>query len=110
MKTAEKGWIDLNSKIKDESVDFLFHSILALESLEECYNFFEDLCTVPEIKAMSQRINVAYMLNEKRVYSEIVSKTGASTATVSRVNRSLNYGCDGYDLIFNRLPDEVKPK
>ena len=100
----------MNSKIKDDSVDFLFHSILALESLEECYNFFEDLCTVPEIKAMSQRINVAYMLNEKRVYSEIVAKTGASTATVSRVNRSLNYGCDGYDLIFNRLPDEVKPK
>ena len=100
----------MNSKIKDESVDFLFHSILALESLEECYNFFEDLCTVPEIKAMSQRINVAYMLNEKRVYSEIVAKTGAYTATVSRVNRSLNYGCDGYDLIFNRLPDEVKPK
>ncbi len=100
----------MNSKIKDESVDFLFHSILALETLEECYDFFEDLCTVPEIKAMSQRINVAYMLNEKRVYSEIVAKTGASTASVSRVNRSLNYGCDGYDLVFNRLPDEVKPK
>ena len=100
----------MNSKIKDESVDFLFHSILALKSLDECYNFFEDLCTVPEIKAMSQRINVAYMLSEKRVYSEIVAKTGASTATVSRVNRSLNYGCDGYDLVFKRLQDEVKPK
>lgn len=100
----------MNSKIKDESVDFLFHSILALKSLDECYNFFEDLCTVPEIKAMSQRINVAYMLSEKRVYSEIVAKTGASTATVSRVNRSLNYGCDGYDLVFKRLSDEVKPK
>lgn len=100
----------MNSKIKDPSVDFLFHSILALETLEECYNFFEDLCTVPEIKAMSQRINVAYMLNQKQVYSEIVAKTGASTATVSRVNRSLNYGCDGYDLVFNRLSDEVKPK
>ena len=86
----------MNSKIKDESVDFLFHSILALKSLDECYNFFEDLCTVPEIKAMS--------------HSEIVAKTGASTATVSRVNRSLNYGCDGYDLVFKRLPDEVKPK
>ena len=100
----------MNSKIKDESGDVLFHSILALKSLDECYNFFEDLCTVPEIKAMSQRINVAYMLSEKRVYSEIVAKTGASTATVSRVNRSLNYGCDGYDLVFKRLPDEVKPK
>ena len=100
----------MNSKLKDETVDFLFHSILALETLDECYDFFEDLCTVPEIKAMSQRINVAYMLNKKRVYSEIVAKTGASTATVSRVNRSLNYGCDGYDLVFKRLPDEVKPK
>ena len=65
--------------------------------------------TVPEY-AMSKRVNVAYMLSEKRVYSEIVAKTGASTATVSRVNRSLNYGCDGYDLVFKRLPDEVKPK
>ncbi len=100
----------MNSKIKDESVDFLFHSILALETVEECYNFFEDLCTVPEIKAMSQRLNVAYMLSTKRVYSEIVAETGASTATISRVNRSLNYGCDGYELVFNRLKNEDKPQ
>ncbi len=95
--------IFLNSKIKDESVDFLFQAILSLKTVDECYNFFEDLCTVPEIKAMSQRLLVAHMLSTKRVYSDIVAETGASTATISRVNRSLNYGCDGYALVFGRL-------
>jgi TrpR-related protein YerC/YecD len=98
----------LNSKIKDENVDFLFKAILALQSEDECYNFFEDLCTVPEIKAMSQRLVVAHMLSQKRVYSEIVSRTGASTATISRVNRSLNYGCDGYELVFKRIDEAEK--
>lgn len=96
----------MNSKIKDESADFLFRAILQLKTMEECYNFFEDLCTVPEIKAISQRLTVAHMLREKKVYSEIVEKTGASTATISRVNRSLNYGCDGYDLVFERMKKE----
>jgi len=98
----------LNSKIKDESVDFLFKSVLSLKTMEECYNFFEDLCTVPEIKAMSQRLLVAHMLSTKRVYSDIVAETGASTATISRVNRSLNYGCDGYELVFKRLESGEK--
>ncbi|QEY34061.1 TrpR-like protein, YerC/YecD [Caproiciproducens galactitolivorans] len=93
----------MNSKIKDDSVDFLFKAILTLKTVDECYNFFEDLCTVPEIKAMSQRLLVAHMLSTKKVYSDIVAQTGASTATISRVNRSLNYGCDGYALVFNRL-------
>lgn len=100
----------MNSKIKDDSVDFLFQAILTLKSVDECYNFFEDLCTVPEIKAMSQRLLVAHMLNTKRVYSDIVAETGASTATISRVNRSLNYGCDGYELVFNRLEDKKSSK
>lgn len=100
----------MNSKIKDESVDFLFKAILSLNTVDECYNFFEDLCTVPEIKAMSQRLLVAHMLSTKRVYSDIVAKTGASTATISRVNRSLNYGCDGYDLVFNRIDNDEKSK
>ncbi|HZJ78063.1 MAG TPA: YerC/YecD family TrpR-related protein [Clostridia bacterium] len=91
------------SKIKDNNVDFLFKAVLALENLDECYDFFEDLCTVTELKAMAQRIVVAKMLSEKRVYSEIVKETGASTATISRVNRSLNYGCDGYEKIFARI-------
>ena len=93
----------MNTKLHDENVDFLFDAILALENREECYRFFEDLCTVPELKAMSQRIAVAKMLSKRQVYSEIVAQTGASTATISRVNRSLNYGSDGYTLIIDRL-------
>lgn len=95
----------MNSKIKDKNVDFLFKAILALENEDECYRFFEDLCTVPEIKTISQRLVVAHMLREKRVYSDIVEETGASTATISRVNRSLIYGCDGYDLVFGRIDE-----
>ena len=93
----------MNSKLQGESVDFLFEAILSLQNIDECYLFFEDLCTVPELKAMSQRLAVAKMLDEKKVYSEIVAETGASTATISRVNRSLNYGNDGYDMVFKRL-------
>lgn len=93
----------VNSKIKDGNLDRLFEAILTLNNVDECYAFFEDLCTVPELKAMSQRYVVATMLNEKRVYSDIVSETGASTATISRVNRSLIYGCDGYEMVFERL-------
>ncbi len=95
----------VNSKLKDDNTDFLFRCILELKNLEECYGFFEDLCTVSELKAMSQRTVVAKMLRDKHVYSDIVSHTGASTATISRVNRSLNYGTDGYELIFRRLDE-----
>ena len=93
----------MNNKIKDEATDLLFKAILSLKNEEECYNFFEDLCTVPEIKAMSQRIVVAKMLSEDCVYNDVVAKTGASTATISRVKRSLNYGCDGYEFVFGRM-------
>lgn len=98
----------MNDKIRDKNVDFLFDAILELRSKEECYNFFEDLCTVPELLAISQRIVVAKMLSDKAVYSDIVKVTGASTATISRVNRSLKYGCDGYDLIFERIEEKKK--
>ncbi len=93
----------MNSKIKDKNTDFLFDAILTLQTPEECYQFFEDLCTVSELRALSQRIVVAKMLNEKRVYSDIVAATGASTATISRVNRSLIYGCDAYNMVFSRM-------
>lgn len=93
----------MNNKIKDKNVDFFFQAVLQLESLEECYDFFEDVCTITELKAISQRIVVAKMLSDKRVYSDIVKETGASTATISRVNRSLQYGCDGYEIVFARL-------
>lgn len=94
-----------NHKLRDENLDFLFSGILKLETLDECYRFFEDLCTVAEIKAMSQRAVVAKMLRDHHVYSDIVARTGASTATISRVNRSLNYGQDGYDMIFARMTE-----
>ena len=93
----------MNSKIKSKETDFLFNAILQLQSEEECYQFFEDLCTVNELKAMSQRLVVAKMLSEGRVYSDIVEATGASTATISRVKRSLEYGCDSYSLVFDRM-------
>lgn len=93
----------MNKKIRTEAVDHLFEAILALESVEECYSFFEDVCTVNELLSFSQRYEVAKMLREKKTYLEIAEKTGASTATISRVNRSLNYGSDGYDMIFARL-------
>lgn len=92
----------MQSKIKDENTDFLFECILKLETLEECYAFFEDLCTVSEIKAMAQRAAVAQLLYNKTVYNDIVAKTGASTATISRVNRSLAYGAGGYDIVLNK--------
>ena len=98
----------MNSKIKSKDVDFLFDAILQLQTRDECYMFFEDLCTVQELKALSQRLTVAKMLSEGRVYSEIVKTTGASTATISRVNRSLEYGCDSYSLVFGRMEDEDK--
>ena len=93
----------MNNKLKEKNFDFLMEAILALKTKEECYDFFEDLCTIPELKAMSQRLHVAKMLSEKKVYSDIVASTGASTATISRVKRSLDYGCDGYKVVFDRL-------
>ena len=92
----------MNKKIKTEAVDSLFDAILSLENRDECYSFFEDLCTVNELLSLSQRFEVAAMLREHKTYPEIAEKTGASTATISRVNRSLNYGNDGYELVFKR--------
>lgn len=96
----------MNKKIKTDAVDHLFDAILQLQSKEECYSFFEDLCTVNELLSLSQRFEVAAMLRNKKTYLEIAEKTGASTATISRVNRSLNYGCDGYELVFARIKQE----
>lgn len=95
----------MDPKFKDIHADFLFNAILSLKNMDECEAFFDDICTVQEIKAISQRLQVAKMLDEKKVYSEIVTKTGASTATISRVNRSLNYGRGGYKSVFQRLRD-----
>ncbi|MCI5605629.1 MAG: YerC/YecD family TrpR-related protein [Clostridia bacterium] len=89
--------------INNESLDNLFNAVLQLETIEECYSFFEDLCTISELKSMSQRMEVALMLRDKKVYTDIAAKTGASTATISRVNRCINYGKDGYNLVIDRL-------
>ena len=96
----------MNKKIKTEAVDHLFQASLTLKNIDECYTFFEDVCTVNELLSLSQRYEVAKMLREERTYLEIAAKTGASTATISRVNRSLNYGNDGYDMVFERLKEK----
>ena len=92
-----------NPKLKDELTDRLFHGILLLENEEECYQFFEDICTISELKSLAQRFEVALMLKQKHTYDDIVARTGASTATISRVKRCLHYGADGYKTILERL-------
>ena len=92
----------MSKKIRTEAVDHLFDAILTLQNKEECYTFFEDVCTVNELLSLSQPYEVARMLRAQKTYLDIAEKTGASTATISRVNRSLNYGNDGYDMVFAR--------
>lgn len=96
----------MSKKLHTEATDGLFQAILNLKNLDECYTFFEDVCTVNEIQSLSQRFEVAKLLRQKKTYLEIAEKTGASTATISRVNRSLNYGNDGYDMVFKRMEEE----
>ena len=93
----------MNSKLKTEPVEHLFDAILTLETKEDCYKFFEDVCTIKELLAMAQRYEVAKLLDEKLTYLDIADRTGASTATISRVNRSLIYGEDGYEMVFSNL-------
>lgn len=92
----------MSKNVHTEAVNHLFKAILSLQNEEECYRFFEDVCTVNELLSLSQRYEVARMLREEKTYLDIAEKTGASTATISRVNRSLNYGNDGYDMVFQR--------
>lgn len=93
----------MNSKLRGQTMDSLFQAILKLETIEECSNFFEDLCTISELRAMEQRFQVAAMLDEGRIYSDIAKETGASTATISRVNKCLTYGSDGYRMVLDRM-------
>ena len=93
----------MNPKIHTEAVDYLFKAVLSLKDETECYTFFEDICTINELLSLAQRFEVAAMLRAGKTYLDIAEKTGASTATISRVNRSLNYGNDGYDMVFKRL-------
>ena len=96
----------MNDKIRSRSVDELFDAILTLKTRDECYDLFEDLCTINEILSMAQRIEVARLLSEEMTYQDIAKETGASTATVSRVNRALKYGNDGYQLVLKRMKQE----
>ncbi|WP_438431402.1 YerC/YecD family TrpR-related protein [Gorillibacterium sp. sgz500922] len=90
-------------KLNDKSIDQLFEAILTLKDMEECYTFFDDLCTVNEIESLAQRLEVARMLRKGNTYNQIEAETGASTATISRVKRCLNYGNDGYKMALERL-------
>ena len=94
--------------IKSEHADYLFNAIMRLENLQEFYRFFDDLCTIAEVEDMSKRMQAAKMLKEGEVYSEISAKTGQSTATISRVNRCLKYGSNGYNIVLDRLERELK--
>lgn len=94
---------DYKSKLESSEMDYLCEAVLALKNKEECYRFFEDIFTINELKAVEQRLQVAKMLKQKKTYTEIATKTGASTATISRVNRCLNYGSDGYNLVLERV-------
>lgn len=94
---------------KARSID-MYRAILSLENLEECMNFFDDLCTVTELQAMEQRYQVASCLRKGMIYNDILAETGASSATISRVNRSLQYGKDGYETVFRRLEESAETK
>ncbi len=95
----------MNSKFYDENIKNLYKAFISLQSEEECSAFLEDLCTITEIKSMAQRLEVARLLSKKEIYSEIAGKTGASTATISRVSKCLNYGTDGYSIVLSRIGD-----
>ena len=96
----------MSAEFSNKSINQLFEAILLLENIQECDKFFEDICTIKEIKAMAQRLEVAKMLKEGATYEEIAQDTGASTATISRVKRSLEYGADGYQLILERMIED----
>ena len=97
-------------KIKSGDVDYLFKALMSLENIEEFYKFFDDICTIAEVSEMSKRLKAAKMLKNGTVYSEISEKTGLSTATISRVNRCLRYGSDGYSIALDRLGKENESK
>ena len=98
----------MNKRIKKSRNEEMYKAILTLETVEEAMKFFDDLCTVSELQAMEQRFQVAVFLHEGMIYNEILDKTGASSATISRVNRSLQYGSDGYEVVFQRLREQAE--
>lgn len=99
----QEGDMSYESRLKSEEVDQLFEAVLLLENQEECYRFFEDICTINEVHAIAQRLHVAKLLREKKTYNEVEKITKASTATISRINKCLNYGADGYNIVLDRM-------
>lgn len=97
-------------KLNDENIDWLFKAILTLKTVDECYDFFEDVCTVEEVQGIAKRMFAAKLLKDGALYSEITEQTGLSTATISRVNRSMKYGGGGYEMVFDRLGWKFNPK
>lgn len=100
----------INPKLKDDLTDQLCETVLLLRGVEECYQFFEDICTISELKALAQRLEVARMLDAGHTYDDIVARTGASTATISRVKRCLHYGADGYKVVLGRMKEKREGK
>nr|WP_261830665.1 YerC/YecD family TrpR-related protein [Clostridium sp. TW13] len=98
--------MEYKSRLQSDDMDYFFKAILSLQNIEECYRFFEDVATINEIKALAQRMHVAKMLEEKKTYTDIVEITHASTATISRVNKCLNYGSEGYNIVLDRLKED----
>ena len=98
----------MKKNVKKEINIDMYKAILTLESVDECIKFFDDLCSVTELKAMEQRYQVAVLLSKGYIYNDILRETGASSATISRVNRSLHYGADGYEIVFGRLAEQEK--
>lgn len=98
---------NLKNNKKNRNIE-MYEAILTLETVEECIRFFDDLCSVTELRAMEQRYHVATLLNKGHIYNSILEQTGASSATISRVNRSLMYGADGYEIAFKRLAEKTK--
>ena len=96
------------TKEKPEERESLYEAILSLKSMDECKKFFQDLCNVSELRAMIQRFEVALLLSEGMIYNDILERTGASSATISRVNRSLHYGANGYQDVLPRVKEKLK--
>ena len=97
-------------KVKNQQTDLLMQAVLELKTAEDAYRFFEDICTIAELKSMAQRLEVATLLRKKVTYQEIARKTGASSATISRVNRALTYGADGYQQVLNAIAGDDQEK
>lgn len=110
IKKVRRHKVNIHNKMNEEDIKYLMKAVLELKTVEECEDFFRDLCTVPEMISLSQRLRVAKLLSDDMIYSDVTEQTGASTATISRVNRALNYGSGGYRLVLKRMKEKESKK